>query len=1117
MARDGITRAALRATFACLVLPFGASLLRAQGGTPPISGSGAVATTPRSSVDTRVIDEVLSRPVSINVSRVPLVQAIDAIAASAGVFVQYRRQTIQAYNTPVTLHVTKMALRDVFGRVLAGTALRVVVNSKEQVTIVDDAQGADSTPEARVLVGRVLDSASGRGLQGATVSIRETSATAMTSEQGTFRLTRVPSGLIHLNVRLLGYAAQTDTVRLPDSGPFEHDFVLRRRASVLSDVVTTATQNQVRAEVPVEVSRFNVDAIMATTPIRSVTDLLASRIPGVQVTRGSGDVGSPVRIRINGISSASLTNDPIVILDGIRIAGPNTSPTHDDGSAARMQRMSSPLDDIDPRSLATIEVLHGPAATTLYGTDAANGVIILTSKRGTAGTTRWTAGVTHDWTTVPESYPNIYQGWGHTVTSSTPQTCSLADVGFGLCILDSVATVNPRNNAFTSDRGNGSATQYSVGVSGGSSMATYSLTASRNEATDPEQMMPVDRARARLDNLPIPTDFNTPYGQTATSISTMLSLQPIQTLTLGLTGSVQRQPQWQNSMTSSGLTTTDTLSTTAHLFSQTRSSEDLTASTGGLTANWHVLPQLTVNGTAGMQHTTNVTNGSMLGFQCILRSGCVQTPNASASSDNGTTDIYTANANASLQLPLGPLFTTTTSVVASYRRTNVSDLRVQGLDLPIGVTDISAAGSLYLTNSSNQDATAGLGVEEAIAFRQRMFFTLGLRRDAGSAFGGHIQSPVYPQAGLSWLISEEPFFQPLTGILSDLQLRVAYGQSGVQPDPTMTFPTYSPYPTTVGGQSVFGILYQSVGNSLLQPERSAQLEAGFTATLWTNRLTIDMTASSKRSQNAIVTRTLAASVPYGLQSQNIGAVLNRSLDLSVTATPIDSRDFRWTVVGTANFLRNKVLSLGNATLSNRYSSNVRIVPGYPLFGTWTIPILGVHDNGTGIVQYQDIILGDTTVYLGYSQPRQSFNYSTTVTLPRYGLSLSALLSYDGPTEVLQSQYDGYGLNDPNASLLEQAIATQVATGFWQNVSVLRFNSLQLNWALPTQLAARFRAQSATLVFSGTNLGQWSKYRGSDPSINSLLSTPNFSPDINVDNGSTLPTTRSWSMGLQLGF
>jgi hypothetical protein len=178
------------------------------------------------------------------------------------------------------------------------------------------------------------------------------------------------------------------------------------------------------------------------------------------------------------------------------------------------------------------------------------------------------------------------------------------------------------------------------------------------------------------------------------------------------------------------------------------------------------------------------------------------------------------------------------------------------------------------------------------------------------------------------------------------------------------------------------------------------------------------------------------------------------------------------------------------------------------------PILGFKDvNGDGVLEPNEMILGDTLIYIGTTQPRYTMAYSSTLTLPS-GISIDANLGYESGFTQIQSTYDGRGFYDPTASLAEQAYAstTQGLWGAWQTVSVLRLNSVSVNYTLPVRFARSFRANSAVVSFSGTNLGMWTKYRGADPSINS---TP--VGDQLTDNGTTLPLTRNWSMGLRLGF
>jgi hypothetical protein len=208
--------------------------------------------------------------------------------------------------------------------------------------------------------------------------------------------------------------------------------------------------------------------------------------------------------------------------------------------------------------------------------------------------------------------------------------------------------------------------------------------------------------------------------------------------------------------------------------------------------------------------------------------------------------------------------------------------------------------------------------------------------------------------------------------------------------------------------------------------------------------------------------------------------------------------------------RNKVTSLAPATPMGSNAS--RVAEGYPIASSWVKPVLGVRDvNGDGTVEPNEIIYGDTTVFLGGTVPKYSVTYSSTLRLGR--MSVAAEASYDGGYVEQLSMYNGRGYWDPSASFAEQAYAQVVASsGDWQNVSVFRLSSITVNFQLPVRWAAAMRATSAVVQFSGRNLGTWTRYRGADPTISSTIIG-----ETRQDNGSTLPTTRDWSMGLRLGF
>src|SRR5690606_25031641 len=146
-----------------------------------------------------------------------------------------------------------------------------------------------------------------------------------------------------------------------------------------------------------DVTVLNVDSIVKTEPVSTVTEILEGRVPGLVVQRASGAPGDPARIRIRGVSSPRLSNDPIIIVDGVRVYS-GLSDERAENLATRHLGSArfpapSPLDQIDPHTIETIQVIKGPSATTLYGQDAANGVIVITTKKGKEGPPRWTASV----------------------------------------------------------------------------------------------------------------------------------------------------------------------------------------------------------------------------------------------------------------------------------------------------------------------------------------------------------------------------------------------------------------------------------------------------------------------------------------------------------------------------------------------------------------------------------------------------------------------------------------------------------------------------------------------------------------------------------------------------
>ena len=182
----------------------------------------------------------------------------------------------------------------------------------------------------------------------------------------------------------VGYQEQKKSVRIVDGQTATLDFVMSTSVVQLQEVVTTATGEQRRVEVGNAVENISVSKLTENPrPSAHIADVLAARVPGVMVQQGR-QTGAGQRIRVRGISSSSLSNEPIFVIDGTRMSTNNGSTAFGNGGAN-----FSRLGDISPEDIENIEIVKGPSAATLYGTDAANGVIVITTKKGRTGIARW--------------------------------------------------------------------------------------------------------------------------------------------------------------------------------------------------------------------------------------------------------------------------------------------------------------------------------------------------------------------------------------------------------------------------------------------------------------------------------------------------------------------------------------------------------------------------------------------------------------------------------------------------------------------------------------------------------------------------------------------------------
>ena len=229
------------------------------------------------------------------------------------------------------------------------------------------------------VAGQVTDKSNQQPVAGAAVLVVGTSLQARTGREGRYNITNVPPGQYQVQVRFIGFATATQPVTVSAGQPAALDFVLTPAAVPLDAVVVSATgAEQLKRELGNNVGTIDAARITQEAAPVNAADLLNSRVPGVEVMQSGGTTGTGSRIRIRGGTSLSLRNEPIIVVDGVRI---DNVANADGGLGASGGQAPSRLNDLNSEDWESVEVVKGPSAAALYGTDAANGVIVITTKR----------------------------------------------------------------------------------------------------------------------------------------------------------------------------------------------------------------------------------------------------------------------------------------------------------------------------------------------------------------------------------------------------------------------------------------------------------------------------------------------------------------------------------------------------------------------------------------------------------------------------------------------------------------------------------------------------------------------------------------------------------------
>lgn len=1038
-------------------------------------------------------------PLSMSVNNKELTEVFVLLTEQTGFTFAFNDAVIDLKST-VSFSVKDGSLHDALSRISKkeGLNFRRIDNNIHVAKAKNKGEVGVFMDNSDITITGTITDETGLGLPGATVLIKGTRTGTITDVNGGFTIDAEEDAI--LTVSYLGYK----TVEIPVQGRSSISIILEEDVSNLQEVVVTATGVRRKVEIGSSIARLDVAEDVKVRPISNVSDLLQGQASGVQIFGSGGSVGMGSRIRVRGSNSASLSNEPVIYVDGVLINNQPNSISFETGGQS-----PSRLNDINPEDIESIEVIKGPSAATLYGSIAANGVIRITTKKGKKGKARWTAYTETGWVNDVGNYPANYQAYD--AAGNPGFNFEAAEGSFVPTRLESYQALS---DSRTSPFRTGQLFGFGTSVSGGSDQLTYYLS---GNVSDNEGVLPVNNIR-RLNfranfgakiNENLQANFTTGY----TNSNLELPLNDNFSLALmaqGLNGSADPEINdgW-GEFTPAELFTIDTR-------------QIINRYTTGLNVEWTKIEDLTVRLAGGIDFTNRWDSQF---FPTGKAPDFLNYDEGARFSNRFNEYVYTLDAVATYTKSLNSTIGLRSSIGFQYLGNLSQGTLSTGLQLVAGSSSIAGAATTFSTEQTVEQRTAGIFLEEQISFNDKLFITGAVRSDRGSSFGAALDAVVYPKASASWVISDESFFNVSNSAISSLRLRGAWGASGVQPGTNDALRFFIPIAATVdGGTNVTGVTFGSVGNIDLKPERSREIEFGFDGGFANNRVDLEVTYFSKQTSDALIFRQLPQSLGVGTgRFENLGSVKNTGVEIALQARifQIGKTSFELNFVGA--FLDNELKELGEGIEPVIFGQQ-RHVEGLPLGGYWDEPYTFSDANGDGFISQSEVEVGSEAVYLGSPFATTDISFMPSLSFFDGQLELRALMNYRGG----QKLYNNTGswrngnnntqeLNDPNASLTGQARAVAskflgTNAGYIEDASFWRLREVSLTYSLPKNIVNKLGASRMSITFSGQNLGVWTDYSGLDPEISSVGQS-NFTTEEFLSQ----PPVRLWKGRLNLTF
>ena len=963
--------------------------------------------------------------------------------------------------------------------------------------------------ETHTITGTVEDAGNHQTLPGATVTLKGTKNVVSTNKEGKFTLNTTQSPPYALVVNYIGY----DRTEVSATGD-AITIGLKTGNNQLNDVVVVGYGTQKKEDLTGSVAKIN-DADVNKIPVGSFDAQLQGTAAGLQVTNPSGVPGQSIFVRVRGTTSINSSSDPLYVVDGVFLNNTSLQTLSLGGGS------TSPLADINPADIESIDVLKDAAATAIYGSRGANGVVLVTTKHGAYNNKpRVTLDISGGWVQADRStLPKLVTGpqgaelaneyWVNSGIDNPALNQTVANEPFrpvadgGLGTPDQQQTFDRIDDLLR----HGGVQDYNVGIQGGSDNTKYYVGAGYTDQNALIQVLDFSRESLKF-NFDTKVSKNVTIG-VSNEISRSYRSQafdgdgPSVNLWNSAISTATYTPKYAANGTSNG--TDNIYILMANYDVHTISLREV----GNVYAEAKIIDGLKFKTSFSVDYD-NYDESAYWDTETSIGKAnngeAISALTQNSTWTNEQTLTYQKDFGIHhLNFLLGNSFQSNTDALTSATGTQFANDAYR---------DISSAAVRTATQTWTKATLASFFGRFDYNIASKYYFDASVRADGSSKFGVNNQWGYFPAFSVAWRLKQESFLQNVNW-LSDLKFRASYGITGNQAGLT-NFAAKGLWNGGSGYADVYGTPapgtapYQ-LGNPNLKWEQTAQTDLGFDAAFLNNRISVTFDVYDKQTTDLLVLDPVPEISGFSNYYTNDAAMSNKGYEFAINSVNIHTDKFTWSTGFNISGNKNLITKL-NTPITDYTRNWVIMQQGYPMNSFWLYQQTGVNPQTGAVIFAGQSANGTVTAadrkIIGSVYPKGYGGITNTFAYKNFDLSI--LFTYQfGNDELNLNRYfrernpssgavDTYVLNAwttpgqitdiPRLTSVGNNYGIDNSTRYLENASFLRLKELNFGYTLPQSVAQVLTVQKVRLYFVGANLFLWTKYTG-DPE-SSVTADPN---------------------------